>query len=97
MMNANELIADIEKQHPQFRTWEPYEQLVHLILWRDLQESIDYQLRSEGKETKSIQPTMIFEVLSIIDPTQREFWLRCEATVKDRWINGLIALFNTSD
>ncbi len=87
-MNTEEFIAECEKFRPHLRQEQPHEMFVTIFgMWK-LFNSI-----AKGKKGKWIMPETLADALATLMPVEsREFWLRCEATFRERFIGGMTAL-----
>lgn len=52
---------------------------------------------STKKKPIRIPREVLFDALAELIPEQREFWLRCEATDRERFIGGMTALMSGPD
>lgn len=77
-----------------------------LAQWPELRREPDFQIVSKATSMRDvlqaagrwiISRQIFFESLAILIPSQREFWLRCEASDGERWLGGMMYLFSTEN
>jgi hypothetical protein len=72
---------------PELRDEPEFGIVVSLIAVRDVLQLNDRH---------HIPRTVLFETVAELIPSQREFWLRCEATDNERFIGGMTFLMSES-
>lgn len=87
-MTRDEFIKECLEFHPTLRDDSDHGIVVRVIALRDL-----IQLCGTKKKPKVIPREVMFDAIADLVPSQREFWLRCEATDRERFIGGMTALF----
>ncbi len=87
-MTKDEFIKECLDLHPTLRDDSEHGIVVRIIALRDLIE-----LTSTKKRPRRVPREVMFDALADLVPSQREFWLRCEATDRERFIGGMTALF----
>lgn len=88
-MNTQEFIRHCEACRPQLRIESDFEKMATLLGTFDVLNQI-------GGDKRVLKETFCDACAELI-PEQREFWLRVEATIKERFINGFTALMRGPD
>jgi hypothetical protein len=91
-MTRDEFIQECLEFHPALREQPDYGIVCSLTSMRDLLHTI-----STKKKPLRVSREVLFDALAELIPEQREFWLRCEATDRERFIGGMTALMSTPE
>ncbi len=89
-MTREEFIQYMIDFRPSLRSEPDYSIVVFCIAMRDL---IEKNISSK-KKPLLVPREVLFDAIAELVPAQREFWLRCEATDRERFIGGMTALFS---
>lgn len=87
-MTKDEFIAECFELKPGLRSEPDYSIVTFLVSMRDL-----IQITSTKKRPRRVPREVMFDAMAELIPSQREFWLRCEATDRERFIGGMTFLF----
>jgi hypothetical protein len=87
-VTRDEFIQECLIFRPDLREQPDYGIVCSLTSMRDLLHTV-----STKKRPKHVSREVLFDALAELIPSQREFWLRCEATDRERFIGGMTALF----
>lgn len=86
-MNTQQFIIECEGFRPQLRSEPSFEKFATLFgMWK-LFNILD-------KPDHVVMPETLADACAELIPEQREFWLRVEATMRDRFVGGLTALMS---
>jgi hypothetical protein len=88
-MTRDEFIQECLSFKPNLREQPDYGIVCSLTSMRDLLHTL-----STKKKPVRVPREVLFDALAELIPEQREFWLRCEATDRERFIGGMTALMS---